>query len=152
MTESDQNAPNKLHRIAFVSCVKTKRATASPARDLYQSALFRGLRAYAEAEADRWYILSAEHGVLEPCTVIEPYERSLITMRKAQRNEWWERVERQLSGILPPNAQVVLLAGARYREALEPSLLARGYEVEVPLKGLGQGRQLQWLKRWSAKR
>jgi hypothetical protein len=125
---------------------------ASEARDLYVSPLFRGLRAYAEAHAERWYILSAEHGIIEPSTVIEPYERSLITMRKAQRSEWWDGVQRQLPSILPPTAHVILLAGARYRENLEPHLVANGYEVEVPLKGLSQGLQLQWLKRWGSER
>jgi hypothetical protein len=137
-----------MERIAFVSCVKTKRPTATAAGDLYQSPLFRGLRAYAEAHADRWYILSAEHGILEPSTVIEPYERTLNNMAKAQRISWWERVQRQLEDILPPAAQVMLLAGVRYRENIEPYLTSRGYEVMVPLVGLSQGRQLQWLKAW----
>ena len=35
-------------RVALVCCVKLKRATPSPARDLYISALFRGMREYAE--------------------------------------------------------------------------------------------------------
>ncbi len=50
--------------VALVSCVKSKRAVASPARELYVSPLFKGMRAYAETRADAWYILSAEHGVL----------------------------------------------------------------------------------------
>jgi len=60
-------------RIALVSCVKQKCASAAPARDLYLSQLFRGLRQYAETHSDRWYILSAEYGVLSPGQVIEPY-------------------------------------------------------------------------------
>ena len=53
-------------RIAIVSCVKQKRASAAPARDLYVSELFRGLRRFAEVRADAWYILAAEHGLLHP--------------------------------------------------------------------------------------
>lgn len=49
-------------RVALVSCVKTKRDTPHPAKDLYTSPLFKGLRRYAEAHADTWFILSAEFG------------------------------------------------------------------------------------------
>lgn len=72
-------------RIALVSRVKSKRAAASPARELYTSQLFRGLRAYAEAHADARHILSAEHGVLRPDDVIAPYERTLTMMPKRDR-------------------------------------------------------------------
>jgi hypothetical protein len=62
-------------RVALVSCVKQKRDTAAPARDLYLSPLFRGFRRYAESRADSWYILSAEHGVLrERYSVSVPME------------------------------------------------------------------------------
>ena len=38
-------------RVALVSCVKTKLDTPHPAKDLYTSPLFLGLRGYAEAHA-----------------------------------------------------------------------------------------------------
>ena len=119
-------------RIAIVSCVKQKRTSAAPARDLYVSELFRGLRRFAEARADAWYILSAEHGLLHPDQVVAPYERTLNTMRKPERLAW--------------AAQVILLAGARYRETIEPFLRGKGYEVLVPLQGMALGKQLQYLK------
>ena len=40
-------------RVALVSCVKTKRTSASRAEDLYQSNLFLLMRKYAEENADR---------------------------------------------------------------------------------------------------
>lgn len=133
-------------RIALVSCVKSKRASASPARDLYTSSLFRALRGYAEANADSWYILSAEHGLVHPGKVLEPYERTLNRMPKAERDAWAERVRRQLLEVLPRDAEITLLAGARYREGLEDFLRERGYSVAVPLEGLRFGKQLQRLK------
>ena len=134
-------------RIALVSCVKSKRAAASPARDLYISQLFRGLRAYAEAHADAWYILSAEHGVLRPDDVIAPYEKTLTTMPKRDRVAWAGRVQTQLLEILPSGAEVILLAGSRYREGIEFFLRQHGFSVSTPMEGLGIGKQLQWLNR-----
>jgi hypothetical protein len=51
-------------RVFLLACVKEKAAGPVPAGDLYVSDLFKKARAYAEAHADRWYILSAEHHVL----------------------------------------------------------------------------------------
>jgi hypothetical protein len=137
---------SKRNRVALVSCVKSKRSSPAPAADLYTSALFRGLREYAEANADAWYILSAEHGLLRPDQVIAPYERTLNTMRKADRLAWAARVQRQLLEVLPSRAEVVVLAGERYREELVPFLREHGHAVNVPLEGLSFGRQLQRLK------
>lgn len=134
-------------RIALVSCVKSKGTAASPARELYTSNLFRGLRAYAEAHADAWYILSAEHGVLRPDDVIAPYEKTLTKMPKRDRMAWAGRVQTQLLEVLPPGADVILLAGSRYREGIESFLRQRGFSVSIPMERLGIGKQLQWLNR-----
>jgi hypothetical protein len=133
-------------RVALVSCVKKKRPTSAPAGELYTSPLFAGLRRYALTHADRWYILSAEHGLLSPDTVIASYEKTLNKMLKADRVVWAHRVQEQLKATLPERAEVILLAGARYREGIEDWLRERGYPVSVPLDGLSLGRQLQRLK------
>jgi hypothetical protein len=132
-------------RVTLVSCVKTKRELAAAAKDLYISALFKGMRRYAEQNADAWFILSAEHGVLRPDQVIAPYQRTLQTMPKPDRVAWAERVQRQLLELLPAGAVVVVLAGDRYRGVV-PFLESHGFPVEVPVVGLQFGLQLRWLK------
>ena len=134
-------------RVALVSCVKSKLAAPTAAKDLYTSALFRGMRAYAEIVADAWYILSAEHGLLDPERTTAPYERTLNRMPAAERAAWAGTVKKRLEGILPIGADVVMLAGERYREHLIPFLKARGHRVEIPLEGLPLGRQLRELNR-----
>lgn len=133
-------------RVVLVSCVKKKGTAPSPARDLYVSQFFRGMRAYAQTHADKWYILSAEHGLVRPDQVIAPYDRSLRTMSMPERSAWAVRVQAELLRVLPARAEVVLLAGARYRQAIESFLTHRGYSVSIPMKGLGIGSQLKWLK------
>ena len=132
-------------RVALVSCVKTKRSTPHPAGDLYTSTLFLGLRKYAETYADRWFILSAKHGLLDPDRVTAPYEQTLNNMSAPARSHWAEKVKGQLAAVLPVGAEVIVLAGARYRENLLPFLRQRGHSVTVPLEGLPFGRQLQHL-------
>lgn len=139
-----------MKRVALVSCVKSKKRAAAPAADLYTSPLFRSLRQYAEAHADEWYILSAEHGLLQPHHVVAPYERTLNKMSKPDRLAWAERVKAQLADVLPPGAEVIVLAGERYREDLLPFLERSGFSVSVPLEGLSFGKQLQQLKEWNS--
>ncbi len=131
--------------------MKKKRSTASVAKDLYLSPLFCKLRRYAESNASIWFILSAEHGVLRPEQVVEPYERTLNTMPKSGRLTWAERVKQQLLDMLPlpADAEIVLFAGLRYREEIEPFLRNCGFSVSVPLEGLGIGEQLRWLNQVS---
>src|SRR2546425_734049 len=103
-------------RIALISCVKSKHNAPSPARDLYTSTLFNGMRKYAEHNADAWFILSAEYGLLTPDQLISPYEKTLNRMPKAGRVRWADRVQQQLIKSLPSGATVIILAGDRYRE------------------------------------
>lgn len=133
-------------KIALISCVKTKQDTPALAGELYISPLFRYLRAYARQHAKEWYILSAEHGLLSPETVISPYERTLNQMRIAERRIWADSVCRSLAEQLPHGAEILMLAGERYRENLLPWLAARGHAVEVPLAGKPLGHQLSWLR------
>ena len=134
-----------ISRVALVSCVKSKLSVAAPAEKLYTSDLFRKMRHFASIHAERWYILSAEHGLLSPHEIIQPYEKTLTKMRKFERNAWAERVQKQLLQVLPSGATVIILAGERYRENLTPFLKANGFSVEVPLEGLPFGKQLQQL-------
>lgn len=133
-------------RVALVSCVKTKQKADAPARDLYTSALFRGMRRYAEQNADAWYILSAKHGLLGPREVVAYYEQTLNDMPVADRLAWAERVEQALLKVLQPRAEVIILAGKRYRENLVPFLEQHEFSVTVPMAGLAFGLQLRWLK------
>ena len=132
-------------KIALVACVKTKRAVPSPAHGLYTSPLFRKASSYARQIADEWYILSAKHGLLDPETVIEPYEKTVRTMPVAERKAWAREVVAQLRQVLRPGDRVVFLAGTRYRENLVDPVRQMGCRVEIPIAGLSFGQQLQWL-------
>lgn len=84
--------------LGLVSCTKSKLDNPAPPQDLYtESAYFRKARAYAEQEHDHWFILSAEHHLLEPDgPAIEPYDATLTTAGKHEREEWAETVATEL--------------------------------------------------------
>ena len=71
-------------------------------------------------------------------------------MKKADRLAWAGRVQQQLLQVLPPRAEVVILAGVKYRDNLIPFLKEHGFSVSVPLEGLSFGKQLRRLKQLAA--
>ena len=138
-----------LVKIALVACCKKKLDHAAPARDLYQSTLFKLSRRYAEQQ-DIWFILSADHGLLWPDTVVKPYDKTLRQLDGARR-AWAERVLDQLTvalamiGINPEEDDLtwVVLAGKLYCEHIVDHLPGT---VIVPLAGLSIGQQQRRLK------
>ena len=137
-------------RVIILGCVKTKQRGKWPAKDLYTSPLFVGRRRFVEAGCDRWFILSALHGLLDPHQVIEPYEQCLVASGAAERRGWAERVLRSVDDVLGnvAGATFEIHAGATYRDfGLVDGLHRRGAEVVVPAAGLSQGQQLAFYAR-----
>jgi len=131
--------------LILVSCVSTKRQKACAARDLYSSPWFTKARRYVEEAQVPWCILSAKHGLLQPDSIVSPYDQALHTMPVRERRNWAERVAGQLALAEPNLTQVVMLAGSIYREFLTTHLTERGVAVATPMQGLAIGEQLRWL-------
>ncbi|WP_296184827.1 DUF6884 domain-containing protein [uncultured Neisseria sp.] len=98
--------------------------------------------------ADKIFILSALHGLLNLSDEVEPYNLTLNDMAVAKRKAWAEEVLKSLR----ENADIekdefVFLAGERYRQFLMPFL--KNYSI--PMQGLKIGMQLQWLTKELAK-
>ena len=134
-------------RIGLVGCVKRKGLQAAPARDLYTSALFLGRRAFVERSCNRWYILSALHGLVEPTLVLKPYDRALKDVSATERRAWSamvvEDLKRTLGNLVGGTFEIH--AGKEYREfGLRQGLEREGARVEIPAKGLRMGEQLSF--------
>jgi hypothetical protein len=130
-----------IERFALVCCGKQKLTVPSPAKDLYQSTLFKKTRAYAEKEYDGWLILSALHHVVDPDAVLEPYD---VTLKKNEAGEWAKLTAEQLAGLIPHGSIVDYFGGALYEPVVQ-HLKGYGYSVGRPLQGLQIGQRLQWL-------
>lgn len=128
----------------LVSCVGLKAAGPMPARELYVSPWFQKARRHVERKNAEWRILSAKYGLIHPNTVIEPYDTTLNTMHVVERKAWARRVTSDLTPLLSEGDTVIMLAGQRYREFIEPELRRRSIIVEVPMREMRIGRQLQW--------
>ncbi len=70
--------------IVLVSCVKTKQDRRCRAGDMYTSALFQKMMAYAQSlKPKRIFILSAKYGLLSPDDMIEPYEQTCLALNSS---------------------------------------------------------------------
>lgn len=134
-----------MKHVVLISCVSKKRPSRAPARDLYQSALFKKSLAYAEQlDPDLVLILSAEHHVLDLDEEIEPYDTTLNRMGVEDRRRWSARVLEELRERADLDRdRFTILAGQNYRKHLVPHLANH----EVPLAGMRIGEQLGFLTR-----
>jgi hypothetical protein len=135
----------QLH-IGLVACSRTKLSRPAPARELYVSPLFRAARAYAERHygPGRWLILSALHGLVDPETVLAPYDLNLRQLSDREREAWGNRVAVELTDRFPAGTVLWFHAGALYRDTIASVV---PHQVRFPLTGLAIGQQLAWYRR-----
>lgn len=137
--------------LILVGCVKSKIKTAAKvrAKDLYDSPLWKCRRKYAE-RFGRWYILSAEHGFLDPEKRIRTYDLTMTDMNAAERIGWSNRVFESIRREFPDlrGKVVEIHAGKSYAEnGLEKKLRAAGAIVHRPLRRVrGIGLQRAWYR------
>lgn len=134
-------------RLVLLGCVAEKRDHPVPAGDLYVSDLWHKRRSHAEVLGQPWAILSAEHGLVMPDTVLAPYDRSLRNESPTYRRRWSEQTAGdviELCDRLGVRA-VEAHAGAAYLESgLIDRLDRAGIRVIWPLRGMRIGEQLAW--------
>ena len=134
-----------MKRVVLIACASRKVQHRAKAPDLYVSDLFRMSLAFARTlRPEALFILSARHGLVHPDDELDPYNLTLNTMPLAGVKAWSDIVFRQLQDRTTADADhFIFLAGDRYRRFLQPRLRS----TEVPMAGLGIGKQLQYLKR-----
>jgi len=92
---------------------------------------------------DGIYILSAKYGLLNLEQEIDPYEQTLNNMRANDVKQWANQVIEEIRAISNVDeTEYIFLAGDKYRKYL----LLHLNNVQIPLKGLRIGEQLQRLK------
>lgn len=142
-------------RFAVVGCGAKKADKLSVASELYLGDLFQKSYAHARREhGEHVLILSAHYGLLNPHTVVHPYDLQLGDLDGEARAKLGELVSRQLANQLrrwrAPMDSVVanVYAGAVYREFLIQHVKVPG-SVMVLNNVFGRkqiGERLQWLK------
>ena len=144
-----------MKRIILIACVSRKGNRKMKAKDLYEGTLFKSSLTYAyKQKPDKIFILSAKHNLLDLDKVIEPYNVTLSNVPKhkrkgvtilnsLQKKHWGEKVIKQLSEQTDlKNDTFIVLAGQNYIKPISKSIA----HLNDPLKGLGIGKRLKFLK------
>lgn len=105
-------------RVGLIACCAQKLDEPAPARELYQSDLFRKAMTWIEKRVDEWGILSAKHGLVLPDQILEPYDLSLDELAAEERRKWEARVRKQLLEQWGDQVIYMVLAGCHYKRAL----------------------------------
>src|SRR4051812_25061529 len=105
-------------KIGLVSCTKLKADYPCNVRAMYQkSTLFKKAVNFIEQrDYDKWYVLSAKYGLLNPDDVIEPYDLTLNNMKVLERKKWSELVLKQIENLQLSITEIDFYAGVKYRE------------------------------------
>jgi hypothetical protein len=132
----------KPKRIVLLSCVSTKLDHPAPARELYDSPLFKKSLAYAESiRPDDIVILSAKYYVIPLDKKIAPYDLTLLDMPIDDVREWAVHCLHELAGMYDlERDHFIILAGEKYRKFITPQIK----HWEAPLEGLKIGEQMHW--------
>lgn len=134
-------------KFVLISCCKSKLndGKCHAAESLYQGALFKKQLAYAKKlNADKIYILSALHGVVETDTQLAYYNYTIVGKPVAEVRKWAnEKIIPQLKakGADLQNDEFVILAGKIYYKELTPYL----EKYIIPCQGLAIGRAMHKL-------
>lgn len=129
----------------FIGCVKSKKTKPCKASELYTSSLFRYSFRYALSltKRDKIFILSAKYGLVRPDDIIRPYELTLNSMNKRQRQQWAYKVYKQLvREEIDFDEEAIFLCGKKYREFI----MTKFTNAKAPLENLGLGEQLKFYK------
>ena len=119
-------AVNVMAKVALISCSKAKEDVPSPntikAELLYKSPLFKKALRYAKnvLKADRIFILSAKHHLLNLDCQISEYDYTLNGKKANVIKEWSDEVRKQLiaEGVDFVNDEIFILAGKNYYKYL----------------------------------
>jgi hypothetical protein len=118
----------------------------TPAQEAYTGAPFKVNREYAEEFGDRWIILSAKYGLIEPSTPIEQYE---VTFKRKNTNPVSVvTIRKQLVDLgLLDFDRVIVLGGKEYRKVVEEAFADIPVELTFPFSGLPLGKAMGSAKR-----
>ena len=133
-------------KIALISCTKLKQSYPCEAQEMYLlSQLFKKASYYIKQQNyDKWFILSAKYGLLNPNDIIEPYDLTLSNMKSEDIKKWSEKIFNQL--VIYNIDEIDFYTGEKYRKYLISLLKEKNIICNIPLKGLGIGQQLKFYK------
>mgnify|MGYP004512993149 CR=1 FL=1 len=117
--------------ILLVSCGRRKSSVPCQAKEMYNSFRFQQIKTIAENLNLKWYIMSAKYGLLNPESVIEPYDMCLTQCSDEYQQKWAQCIVSKFVG-LDKNTTFAVIANDDYSRNIVPLLVAEGFSVIAP--------------------
>ena len=128
--------------VGLVGCGKAKHPTGVlPARLLYTGSLTCMSIKWAQRNCNRWFILSAKYGLLDPEDDVTTYDTKITDLNEEQRYKWGTKVILKLRKLDLHKSTFLGIAGKDYLNCLS--------RLEVHSlfpDGLKMGQRMAWLK------
>ncbi|KKL49620.1 hypothetical protein LCGC14_2313690 [marine sediment metagenome] len=119
--------------LIFAGCSKKKLPYPAPAINLNQGQLFRAIKKLATNHKFDIKILSGKYGLLEPDTIIKPYDQKLT--KKADIKRFSLEIRPTMHQILKDYDTIIVVMGKVYRQVLEPYYNSK-FRVVIHKKGI----------------
>lgn len=128
--------------IGIIGCGKRKGTRPTEAQYLYTGTLFTLCRRFIAKRTSRWFILSAKHGLVDPGTIMTPYDLKVSDLTKPEIEALSAKVVRKLMMIMKPEDEILSLASGPYTN----KLIKVPNRINQPLAGMAIGRRMQFLR------
>lgn len=132
--------------VLLVSCGKHKCNSPCQAKDMYNSYRFQKLKMVAEKSNMKWYILSAQYGLLSPDDIIEPYDLCITNCAVDYKKWWANNIVQELSRY-SKDTLFVVAANEDYTQYIVPMLIAKGFRVSAPFIGRDENTVSDYLEK-----
>jgi hypothetical protein len=137
--------------VALVGCGKRKKGVQQgwPAHELYTGMPFRLAYNHAKETADDVHILSALHGLVDPNSMLTPYDFSMVQLAPSKHLAWGRKVLDDLKVAYPMvRLKIVFYAGEQYIRPIMRAIHdeAAYWTFENPLEGLDLYQRIRWFK------
>ena len=138
--------------LVIVSCGASKiwdknpLAGPTPAKDAYIGPLFKLNREYAERFSDRWMILSAKYGFIDPDFIIP--ENYNVTFKDPKTNPVSLNILREQVHEMGLDKfdKIIVLGGKDYVDVILKAFQGLNVKIIAPLKGLSIGLAMKKVK------
>jgi hypothetical protein len=139
--------------LVIIPCGKSKIWNKEPSRgqvkakNAYTGSPFKVNKEFAENFADRWIILSARYGFIDPDTLIMDYEETFL--KPGPHTVKLETLIRQINDKdLLDFRRIICIGGKAYQERAAKAFGNYGISVEFPAKGMPIGKSMGFIKRY----
>ncbi len=95
--------------------------------------------------SDKWFILSAKYGLIEPENKISPYDIKIDDLKDEAKNKWVKEVSKKLKLIIDKDQPIVFLGDSKYFEDISIILRKTNITTFIPFKHISHNHRVDWL-------